>query len=109
MRYSGVIGYVAGTTEDPPGVWEEQIVEREYVGNVVQRTEMLDSESSILPKYRTTTSISVLYNGPGTHYQTIRYVSFMGKRWTISSVVLQPPRIVLYIGEEYHGPAAVAP
>lgn len=107
MRYSGKIGYSV-PTETAPGVFEDVITEREYIGDVVQRTETLAQESSILPQYRTSTSISVLSDGiPKENYSDIRYVTYAGVYWTVSSTVVQWPRLVLYIGEEYHGPIPI--
>lgn len=104
MRFSGVIGY-AVQTEVKPGIWEDTITELSKLGDVVQRTEVLGSDDSVLAKYRTTTSISVLSDGVlKENYDNLRYVMYMGKRWTIASAVLEPPRLVLYIGEVYNGP-----
>lgn len=105
MRYSGKFGY-AVPTETAPGVWEDVITERDYIGDVVQRTEVLEGDS-VLPSYRTTTSISVLSDGVlKQNYADLRYVTYAGERWTVASAVLQPPRIVVYIGEVYNGPIA---
>lgn len=104
MRYSGKVGY-AVQTEVSPGVWEDTITERAKLGTVIQRTEALDSGDSVLPQYRTTTSVSVLCDGVlKENYDNLRYVSYMGKNWTISSAVMQWPQLVLYIGEVYNGP-----
>ena len=104
MRYSGTIG-VANQTEVSPGIWEETITEREYIGDVMQRTEVLEEGDSIHPVQQTTTSISVLSRVVGfVNDSDLRYVTFAGIRWNIASVINQPPRLVLYIREEYHGP-----
>jgi hypothetical protein len=106
MRYSGTIG-VASQTEISPGVWEETITEQDYIGEVVQRTEVLEEGDSIHSTQQTSTSISVLSRVVGfVNDSDLRYVTFSGMRWNISSVVNQPPRLVLYIREEYHGPAS---
>lgn len=101
MRYSGKLG-IAEKNEVTPGVWEETITEVDALGTVEQRTEVLATSDTVLPRYTTTTSISVL--SPVANNSSIRYVTYQGKRWTIGSIVTQFPRIVLYIGEEYHGP-----
>lgn len=104
MRYSGKLG-VAQQTEVRPGIWEETITEHDVIGDLVQRTEALDNGDSILPRYRTTTSVSVLARGVGQmDNSNLRYLTHTGKRWTITPVVNQPPRLVIYLGEEYHGP-----
>lgn len=107
MRYSGKIGY-ANQTETAPGVWEDAITERDVLGTVEQRTEVLDSGSSVLPEYRITTSISVLCDGVlKENYDNLRYITYMGKRWAIGSAVMQWPRLVVYMGVVYNGPLPV--
>lgn len=109
MRYSGKIGFAA-SVEKAPGVYEDVITEREYVGDVVQRTETFAQEDSVHAQYRTTTSVSVLSDGVlKENYSDIRYVTYAGVRWTIASVVVQWPRLVIYIGEEYNGPVPATP
>ena len=107
MRYSGKIGY-AVQTETSPGVWEDTITERAKLGTVKQRTEALDSGSSVLPEYRTTTSVSVLCDGVlKENYDNLRYLSHLGKNWVIASAVMEWPELILYIGEVYNGPLPI--
>jgi hypothetical protein len=104
MRYAGKLG-IAQQTEVSPGVWEETITEHDVVGDLKQRTETLTVGDTILPQYATTTSVSVLAREVGFRDNSdLRYMTLGGKRWTISSDVTQYPRVVLYFGEEYHGP-----
>lgn len=104
MRYSGKFGY--GQSEEVrPGIWEDVITERDHIGDVVQTTEAFDVSGSVLPQYRTTTSVSVLSDGVlAESYKSLRYVTHAGERWSVASAVLQPPRLVVYIGEVYNGP-----
>lgn len=110
MRYSGKLG-ISQQTEKKPGIWEETITEVDVLGTVEQRTEVLDTSTEALPRYRTTTSISVLAR-PEPH-NSIVYATYLGKKWSIGSIVTEFPRIRIFIGEEYHGPlpepAPVAP
>ena len=104
MRYSGKFGY-AESTETTPGVMEDVITERDYIGDVVQRTEAFKLADSVLPQYRTTTSVSVLSDGVlAENYKDLRYISYMGANWSVSSAVYQFPRLIVYIGDRYNGP-----
>lgn len=95
----------SGQVEEPPGVWEDIITEVPVLGTVKQTTEVLDGTSDILPRYHTTTSISVPARGVGPQdNSSIRYITYKGKRWQIASIVDDPPEIVIFMGEEYHGP-----
>lgn len=105
MRYSGKLG-IAQQTETAPGVWEETITEHDVLGTVKQTTEVLTVGDEILPRYSTTTSISVVARGVGLQDNSmIRYVTHLGKRWHVASDVTKYPRLTLFIREEYHGPA----
>lgn len=104
MRYSGKLGIVQ-QTEVRPGIWEEVVTEEPVLGTVRQRTEVLSTSGSVLPEYGTNTSISVPARGVGPlDNSVIRYITYKGTRWQIQSIVDEPPRIVLYIGEVYRGP-----
>lgn len=102
-RWAGKIG-ISEQTEVTPGIWEDVITEHDALGTVKQRTEVLDSEGSVLPRYRTTTSISVPYRGPSPSQPGLVYITLNGFHYKPSTVVVEPPNIVIYIGEEYHGP-----
>lgn len=104
MRYSGKLGLVE-QLEVRPGIWEEVVTEVPVLGTVRQRTEVLNGEGSVLPEYGTTTSISVPARGVGPQDNSmIRYITYKGLRWQITTIVDEPPRIVCYIGEMYRGP-----
>ena len=45
-KFYGAIGYEV-TVETSPGVWEEQITERNYYGDVIRNTRRLQSADKI--------------------------------------------------------------
>lgn len=106
QRYSGWLG-IAESVEVNPGAWDEIIAFVPVLGTVKQTTEVLEGSSDILPRYRTTTSISVPARGIGPlDNSDIRVITYKGKNWQISSIVDDPPLIVIFMGEEWHGEAA---
>lgn len=105
MRYSGKIGF-GNAVEGSPGVWDDVITEYDYLGDVLQSTERLGGGDDILPRYHTTTSISVLSDGVlKERYSDVRYIHYLGVNWKVDSIIHKWPRIEIFIGEEYHGPA----
>lgn len=103
MKFSGKIGF-ATQVEKSPGVWDDQITEVDYVGDVLQTTEAFVTGSSVMPQYRTTTSVSVVSDGLlKVKYNDIRYVEYLGVKWMPSSVVVKWPRLEIFIGDEYNG------
>lgn len=104
MRISVSLGFVE-TSEVRPGIWEETVTEVPALGELRQRTEALDGSDTVLPRYRTTTSVSVPARGVGhVDNSSIRYVKYSGERWVVSTIVDEYPRIVIYVGEVYNGP-----
>ena len=104
MKYFGKFGF-AESSEVAPGVWEDVITERDYIGDVVQVTEAFSVDGSVLPTYRTTTSVSVISDGVlKKNYKNLRFIEFQGDVWVVASSVQQWPRLIIYIGEVYNGP-----
>lgn len=103
MKWYGNIAY--GVTEETaPGVWTERYEIREYFGDLTRNFRRLD-ESSISTNDNVSVSneISIVadpyaYN----NFHTIRWVEFMGSKWTVSTVNVQPPRLILSIGGVYN-------
>lgn len=109
MRYSGMFG-IAKQVEVAPGVWDDVITERPYIGDLIQTTERLEGAGTVNPVYKTTTSLSVVSDGVlRDRYDDIRYVVYRGVPWTVESSVLEEPRLTLYFGERYNGPTAISP
>ena len=88
-KFYGPIGY-AETVETRPGVWEEQITERMYFGDLTRNMRRLQSAET-------------LNDDINEHFYSMRYVGFMGAKWKISNVEVQYPRLILTIGGVYHG------
>jgi hypothetical protein len=106
-RFFGRVGYAIGPTEASPGVWVEGIVEREYYGDVIQNTRRLQEGPSVNPDIDVQNSISIVADAyANLHFFAIRYVEWAGVLWTVSSVEVQSPRLLLRLGEVYNGPTA---
>lgn len=104
MRWSGKLG-ISQQVETAPDVWENVITEHDALGTVEQRSERLESDSDILPRYRTTTSISLLSRGAGVlENADIAYITWRGRKWAPGSVTENYPKITVFIGEIYNGP-----
>jgi len=103
MRWAGKVGY-AVVTEITPGHWEDVITEVDAFGELTEQNESINGADAVLPQYRVTTSVSIITDGKRVPLAGIRYFTIRGTRWQLSTMVRQPPRIVLYPGEEYNGP-----
>ena len=101
-KYSGVIGF-AVTEETAPDVWTETIVERHYYGDIVRAIRRSETESKIINDINVSNQISIVADPyANQNLFAMRYVTFMGSKWKISSVEAQFPRLILSIGGLYN-------
>lgn len=104
MRYYGTIGY-AVTEETSPGIWEEQIVERKYKGDVLRLAKRYEPTEYLNDDINVDNRLSIIADAFAySNFQNLRYVSWMGTRWIVKSVEVSRPRLILTIGGVYNGP-----
>jgi hypothetical protein len=108
MRFYGAIGY--GTSvEDPAdsGIWVDQITEYSYYGDVVRNLRRLEDGESVNSDISVGNSISVVADQYAIeHFHAIRYIRWAGTLWTVDSVEVRSPRLILSLGSVYNGPTA---
>lgn len=105
-RFFGGIGF-GDPVEKVKGVWEDVIIEHQYYGDVRQDTLTVSTASSALPEGRFQTTISVVADAYALeNFTAIRYIRWAGSLWTVTSVAFARPRLILILGEVYHGPVA---
>lgn len=102
-KWFGKIGF-AETKETTPGVWEEQITEREYFGDLTRNTRRLQSSENLNDNITVANEISIVADPfANQNFHAMRYVEFMGTKWKVSTVEVQYPRLLLSLGEIYNG------
>lgn len=102
-KFYGKIGY-ANTVEIKPGVYEEQIVERFYYGDLIRNTRRLQSADQVNDDINISNEISIVADPYATNnFHTMRYAVFMGTKWKISNVEVSYPRLILTLGGVYNG------
>ena len=107
-RFFGRVGY-GEAVETSPGVWIDEVVEREYYGDVIRNARNLREGENLNPDLSVQNSISIVADAyANDHFFAIRYVEWAGVLWTVSSVEVQSPRLLLRLGEVYNGPTPAA-
>ena len=102
-KFYGKIGY-ANTVETKPGVYEEQIVERSYYGDLIRNSRRLQSADQVNDDINISNEISIVADPYATNnFHTMRYAVFMGAKWKISNVEVSYPRLILTLGGVYNG------
>ena len=101
-RYRGYVGY-AIDVEAYPGVWEEQISEHEYFGDVLKNRINMQQGSVVNAKITISNSISIIADPFAfEHVYAMRYVTYLGKKWSIVNVSIERPRLILTLGGLYN-------
>lgn len=101
-KFFGKIGY-AVTANTSPGVWEEEITEREYFGELLRNTSRYQSSDKLNDDLNISNEISIVADPFAyQNFHTMRYVDFMGAKWKITNVEVQYPRLILTVGGLYN-------
>lgn len=102
-KYYGTIGFRT-TVETKPGIYKEQITEREYFGDVVRVARRLQTADKVNDDITLTHDVSIIadpfaYN----NFQSIIYLTYLGQKWKVTNVEVLYPRLSLSLGGLYNG------
>jgi len=106
-KFFGVVGYgISAETPPGSGVWKDVITEQEYYGDVDRDVRTLVSvPSGVNENIEVSNSISIMADEYAIdNFAKIKYVSWGGSLWTVKSVEVQRPRLILSLGSVYNGP-----
>lgn len=111
MKFYDAIGY--GESAERPegsGIYEDVIVERKLYGDVLKNSRALregdkvNNDLSIGNRFSVVADAYALEN-----FTSIRYIKWMGKRFLLTDIVSDPPRLILTPGGVYNGPTPATP
>ena len=102
-KFYGKLGFEQ-TNETSPGIYEEEIMEHNYYGELIRNTRRLEQGVSINDDVTITNQISILADPfIRKNFHSLRYVTYAGSKWKVTSIEVQYPRLILSIGGEYNG------
>lgn len=102
-KWCGKIGF-AETIEQEPGLYETQITERIYLGDLVENRWKRQNSGQINDDINISNNISIVTDPyVMDHCSTMAYVEYMGVKWKITDIDVQYPRLILTIGGVYNG------
>lgn len=105
-RFSGKVGYGI-STEVEVDVYSDVITERAYKGQYVRESQTQIQADKVNNDLRMEERISIVADAWGTENWTrIKYVEVAGSFWTVTSVEVERPRLILSLGGVYSGPRA---
>lgn len=101
-KFYGLIGF-AISHETALGVWEDEIVEHEVVGDVMKVSRRLENSSNLNDNINIKNTLSIVCDAFAyENFCNMRYVKWMGSLWKITDVEIQSPRLILTIGGLYN-------
>lgn len=97
-KWYGQIGF-AETRETDLDEWTEVIVERPYPGDILSNSRSMPSGSEINNDITISNKISFITDPYAReNFHNIRYATFMGTRWRVTSIDVQYPRLNITLG-----------
>lgn len=102
-RFFGKIGYLTpGTLVDD--VWTADVVERDHSGDILRAVRNLNPSDKVNDDISSQNRISIIADAFALeNFVYIKYVVWNGVRWTVTSVEVDRPRLILDLGGVYNG------
>lgn len=103
-KFYGKIGY-SFTGETVPGVWTDQFIEKNVVGDWLKNTRQLINSNQVNDNITVNNIVSIVADPYATeHFQFIKYIQDgrSGVKWKVTNVEVQYPRLLLTLGGEYN-------
>ena len=106
MKWHGMIGFETQVevSDDPrkATVWKPQIIPRQYYGEVqrlIKREGSGDKVNNDISFNNQFSVISDLYAQHNAY--NMKWIEWMGRKWHITEITIEYPRITINIGGEY--------
>lgn len=108
-KFYGNIGYVQ-SVESAPGVWTDEVNEREYYGDVIRESKQWVSANKVNDDLTIHNRISIIADDfANNNFSAMRYVIWNGVYWKVNNIEIQLPRLILGLGGVYNGVKADTP
>lgn len=104
MKFVGKVGFYEGTIETKKNVYTPNIVERPYIGDILQQDRRFQSSEHQNDDPVMSSRISILSDlYLQQNWTSIRYVLWNNAKWKVSSVNVEYPRIIMTLGGVWNG------
>ena len=102
-KWYGSVGY-AEMLETRPGVYQEEITERNYYGDMTRNARNLRAADGVNDNVEISNQFSIVADHfARQNFHQMRYITYMGTKWKVSNVGVQYPRLILTAGGVYNG------
>lgn len=102
-KYYGILGYSLDNKEIRPGVYEPCIDERVIYGDFIRNVKKTDNSGQYNDNININNQISFIADPFAVeNFSRIKYATYMGTKWAVSSVEVAFPRLILNLGGVYN-------
>lgn len=102
-KWSGKVGF-AENVEADLDVWVEQIKECCYYGDILYDNKSSDHVNEINEGVQISSKISFIADPYAKqNFHKIKYATYMGTKWNVSTVEVQYPRLIMVLGGIWNG------
>lgn len=102
-RYYGIIGFYFDEYEVRPGVWDKKIVERTVYGEFIRNTKRTENQGQSNDSITINNQIKFIAEPyVMENFQRIKYATYMGSKWAVTSAEPLYPNIILTLGGLYN-------
>lgn len=103
MKFAGAVGFET-LIEVRPSNWQSIITERKYRGDVNRCSRRLQSTDAVTDNITVSNEIEILADAFAfENFSNIKYVVWMGTKWKVNTITVEPPKLILEIGGVYNG------
>lgn len=91
------------TSETAPGIWEETITERKYYGDISKDFRKTEGKNKVIRDISINNIFSIVADPFAfENLEFIKYVKYLGIAWTVESVEVQYPRLIISVGGRWN-------
>lgn len=102
-KFHGKVGY-SHSDETALGVWTDTIIEREYFGDVIRESRQWTNPGQVNDNLVVNNRISIVADDFASgNFSAMKYVIWDEVYWSVTSVEVQRPRLILSLGGVYNG------
>ena len=103
-KFYGKIGFSTPMIETSPGVWEDQVIEKNYYGDMIKKARRWTNGEGLNNDLTISNTLEIVADEYIVdHLTNVRYVVWLGAKWTVTDVSFEFPRMSLTLGEVYNG------
>lgn len=102
-KFNGLVGYVT-QSETSPGVWSSVENSIMMKGDIIRQSSNSQNDDKVNSGIALSHRVSLVGDAYSFgNYYDIRWVDIKGKKWEVSSIEIQRPRLIVTLGGVWNG------